>query len=154
MFKGNFLPGVIAIGALLCLPGCEHPPVKPTEDAKRLYQIDAFLENLRLSYQEGDTGAFSSLYPGNRKEEIPSITTLMKSTGLAELDFMVDRVVIRGASIQVSLHWELRWKSDGPDPQKQRGNTLLHLRGDSQLQLQTIEGDNPFTVLEPLKASP
>ena len=154
MFKGNFLIGVIALGTLLCLPGCEHPPVKPTEDAKRLHQIDAFLENLRLSYQEADTGSFSSLYPKGHKEEIATITSLMKSTEQLELDFMVDRMLIRGASIQVSLHWELRWKSTDSKPQKQRGNTLLHLAGDSQLLLQMIEGDNPFTAPEQLKVSP
>ena len=154
MFKGNSLLWVIAIATLLWLPGCEHPPVKPTEDANRLHQIDAFLEELRLSYQEGVTGSFSSLYPEDHKEEIQHIISLMKSMAQPELDFMVDRIIIRGASIQVSLHWELRWRSTDSTPQKRRGNTLLHLRGDSQLYLQTIEGDNPFTAPEQFKASP
>ncbi|MBI3994336.1 MAG: hypothetical protein HY349_00025 [Nitrospirae bacterium] len=134
------------IGALFILSGCEHPPVKPTEDSKRLHQIDAFVENLRVTYEGRNYQAFSSLYPGDRPEDLRTIAAFMDSATSPRLDFLIDRIVLQEDTVRVALHWEFRWSSDAAGAVKQRGNALFRLAGKSDLRLETIEGDNPFTA--------
>ena len=144
---------VLLIGGLLWMAGCEHPPVKPTDDSKRIHQIDTFLESLRLAYEGRNVQSFSAWYPQNRQVDLPVITSLLDAMDHPQLDFLIDRIVLEGETVRVSLHWELRWRSQNARPVKQRGNTLFHLTGKSELRLQTIEGDNPFTAPGLLKAS-
>jgi hypothetical protein len=146
MFIKNGLGIVVLIGAFFTLSGCEHAPVKPTEDSKRLQQIDAFVENLRGVYEGKNLQAFSLLYPGERADDLRTITAVMDSSSAPHLDFLIDRIVLQDETVRVSLHWELRWTSEKTGPVKQRGNTLLQLTGKSDLRLQTLEGDNPFTA--------
>ena len=146
MFVKNGFGLVVLIGTLLAISGCEHAPVKPTEDSKRLQQIDAFVENLRVVYEGRNLQAFSALYPDERADDLRSIAAFMDSASAPRLDFMIDRIVLQDETVRVSLHWELRWKSDAAGSAIQRGNTLLQLAGKSDLRLQAIGGDNPFTA--------
>ena len=144
---------VVFIGGLLTISGCEHAPVKPTEDSKRLQQIDAFVENLRVTYEGKNVQAFSPLYPNTHPEDLRAIVSFLTSVNSLHLDFMIDQIVLQDDDVQVALHWELHWKSEKTDLVKQRGNTLFHLAGKSDLHLQTIDGDNPFTAPLRLLAS-
>lgn len=146
MFVKNGFGIVALIGTLWAISGCEHAPVKPTDDSKRLQQIDAFVENLRGVYEGKNLQAFSSLYPGERADDLRSIAAFMDVSSAPGLDFMIDRIVLQDETVRVSLHWELRWKSDAAGPVKQRGNALFQLAGKSDLRLQAIGGDNPFTA--------
>lgn len=146
MFVKNGFGLVVLIGTFFAMAGCEHAPVKLTEDSKRLQQIDAFVENLRGVYEGKNLPAFSSLYPGERADDLRTITAILDSANAPRLDFLIDRIVLQDETVRVSLHWELRWKSDAAGQVKQRGNTLLRLTGKSDLRLQAIEGDNPFTA--------
>jgi len=137
---------VVFLGGLLSISGCEHAPVKPTEDSKRLQQIDAFVENLRVTYEGKNVQAFSPLYPSTRQEDLRAIVSFLTSVTSLRLDFMIDQMVLQDDDVQVALHWELRWKSEKSDLVKQRGNALFHLAGKPDLYLQTIDGDNPFTA--------
>jgi len=136
----------VFIGGLLLISGCEHAPVKPTEDSKRLQQIDAFVENLRVTYEGKNVQAFSPLYPSTRQEDLRAIVSFLTSVISLRVDFMIDQIVLQDDDVQVALHWELHWKSEKTDLVKQRGNALFHLTGKSDLHLQTIDGDNPFTA--------
>lgn len=153
MFIKTGLGIVVLIGAFFTISGCEHAPVKPTEDSKRLQQIDAFVENLRVVYESRNLPAFSALYPGERADDLRTITALMDSSSAPRLDFVIDRIVLQDETVRVSLHWEHRWTSDKTGSVKQRGNVLLQLTGKSDLRLQTIEGDNPFTAPASYRAS-
>jgi hypothetical protein len=145
---------VVLIGGLLWISGCEHAPVKPTEDSKRLQQIDAFVENLRVTYESRNSQAFSTQYLDTRPDELRTIVSFLSSVNSLRLDFMIDRIVLQDDNVQVALHWEIRWKSGKADWIKQRGNALFHLAGKSELHLQTIDGENPFTAPINFPASP
>jgi len=126
--------------------GCEHAPVNPTEDSKRLQQIDAYIENLRVVYEGKNFQAFSSQYLGDHPDDLRTVTSFFDTSSSPHLDFMIDRIVLQGETVRVSLHWELHWTSEKTGAAKQRGNALLQLAGKSDLHLQAIEGDNPFTA--------
>ncbi|HUK57334.1 MAG TPA: hypothetical protein VLY20_11825 [Nitrospiria bacterium] len=145
---------VILIGSWLSLSGCEHAPVKPTDDAKRLLQIDAFVENLRVTYESKNVRAFSSLYPAAHEDDLRAIASFLTSASALRLEFMIDRIVLQDNDIQVSFHWELHWTPEKTGPVKLRGNALFHLTGKSDLRLQTIDGDDPFTAPATVPASP
>jgi hypothetical protein len=153
MFVKNGIGFVALIGMLFAISGCEHAPVKPTEDANRLQKIDAFVENLRGVYEGRNLPAFSSLYPRERADDLRTITAFLNSTSDPHLDFVMDRIVLQDETVRVSLHWELRWNSEKTGSVKQRGNALFRLTGKSDLRLQTIEGDNPFTAPAAYRAS-
>jgi hypothetical protein len=146
MFFKTIFVFVVLAGSLFTISGCEHAPVKPTEDSKRLQQIDAFVENLRVVYEGKNLRAFSSLYPGERADDLRTIAAFMDSASAPRLDFLIDRIVLQDETVRVLLHWELRWTSEKAGSAIQRGNTLLQLAGKSDLRLQAIEGDNPFTA--------
>jgi len=146
MFVKNAIVFVALVGFFFATSGCEHAPVKATEDSKRLQRIDAFVENLRVVYEGGNLPAFSSLYPHDRGEDLRSIAVFLNSTKTPHLDFVMDRIVLQDETIRVSLHWELRWDSEKSGTIKQRGNALFRLAGKTDLSLEAIEGDNPFTA--------
>jgi len=145
---------VVLIGGLLWISGCEHAPVKPTEDSKRLQQIDAFVENLRVTYESRNGQAFSTQYLDTRPDDLRAIVSFLSSVNSLRLDFMIDQIVLQDDNVQVALHWEIRWKPGKADWIKQRGNALFHLAGKSDLHLQTIDGENPFTAPIHFPASP
>ncbi|MEK6683552.1 MAG: hypothetical protein AABY46_02725, partial [Nitrospirota bacterium] len=144
---------VVLVGILLAISGCEHAPVKPTEDLKRLQQIDVFVENLRGAYEGRNLQAFSALYPDERADDLRTIAAFMDSASAPRLDFVIDQIVLQDETVRVSLHWELRWKSEKAGPVKQRGNAFFQLAGKSDLRLQAIGGDNPFTAPASYRAS-
>jgi len=136
-----------ALGACLWLTfGCEHAAVKPTEDSKRLQLIDAYIENLRVVFEGRNFQAFSTAYLDNRPDDLQEISNFMISAASAQLDFLIDRIVLQGDRVRVSLHWELRWSSERTGLAKQRGNALFELTGKTDIHLESIEGDNPFTA--------
>jgi hypothetical protein len=136
-----------ALGAcLLLILGCEHAAVKPTEDSKRLQLIDAYIENLRVVFEGRNFQAFSTAYLDNRPDDLQKISNFMDSAVSSQLDFLIDRIVLQGDLVRVSLHWELSWSSDKTGMVKQRGNALFELGGKTDIHLQAIEGDNPFTA--------
>jgi hypothetical protein len=146
MFLKNILVFAVLAGFLITIFGCEHAPVKPTEDSKRLQQIDASIENLRVVYEGKNFQAFSPLYLGDHSDDLRTVTSFFDTASSPRLDFMIDRIVLQGETVRVSLHWELRWTSEKTGAAKQRGNALFQLGGKSDLHLQAIEGDNPFTA--------
>jgi hypothetical protein len=137
---------VVLIGGLLWISGCEHAPVKPTEDSKRLQQIDAFVENLRVTYESRNGQAFSTQYLDTRPDDLRAIVSFLAAVNSLRLNFMIDQIVLQDDKVQVALHWENRWKSEKTDWVKQRGDALFHLAGKSDLHLQSIDGENPFTA--------
>ncbi|HTN42490.1 MAG TPA: hypothetical protein VMN77_01670 [Nitrospiria bacterium] len=137
---------VVLIGGLLWISGCEHAPVKPTEDSKRLQQIDAFVENLRVTYESRNGQAFSTQYLDTRPDDLRAIVSFLVAVNSLRLNFMIDQIVLQDDKVQVALHWENRWKSEKTDWVKQRGDALFHLAGKSDLHLQSIDGENPFTA--------
>ena len=153
MKKNCGLGFVLFMAGFLFVLGCEHAPVKPTEDSKRLRQIDIFIESLRQAYENRNLQSFSTMYPQGRPEDLQTISSLLDSIDRPRLNFTIDRIVLQGDAVQVSLHWELNWQSQSAGPVKQRGNALFQLTGKSELRFQAIEGDNPFTAPGLLKAS-
>jgi hypothetical protein len=137
---------VVFMGGLLSIFGCEHAPVKPTEDSKRLQQIDAFVENLRITYEGKNVQAFSPLYPSARQDDLRGIVSFLTSANFLRLEFTIDQILLQDDEVQIAFHWELHWKSEKTGLVKQRGNALFHLSGKPDLHLQTIDGDNPFTA--------
>ncbi|MBI3610247.1 MAG: hypothetical protein HY204_06045 [Nitrospirae bacterium] len=144
MFGQNGFAFALLIASLLATAGCEQPPVKPTEDSRRLQQIDAFIEGLRSAYEGRNIQSFSAGYPSERQNDLKTIASALDSMTSPRLDFIIDRIVLQGETVRVALHWELRWQSAKDLPVKQRGNALFQFAGKSDLRLQTIEGDNPF----------
>ena len=149
LIAGGFL-------ALLLLSGaCTHSEIKPTEDIKRIQQIDSFLEDLRHLLQAKDLTGLSARYPQDRQEEIQALAQILTPIEQPRLDFFIDRILLDQDTATVALHWEFRW---GQSPEtvgdskslEQRGNATLRLKGTLDLHLLTIEGDNPF--LAPLSA--
>lgn len=128
----------------LILAGCEHSPVKPTADLKRIQEIDHLIEELRVAYENRDFPAFARLYPAEPPEEIRAISSILDRINDPRMDFLIDRIILEGEAVRVALHWELQWQSDAPQPIKQRGNSLFHLNGKTLPRLQAIDGDNPF----------
>ncbi len=154
MFLKNLFGIAVLIGVFFTISGCEHAPVKATEDTKRLKQIDAFVENLRVVYEGENLQAFSLLYPGERADELRTIAAVMDTADSPRLDFLIDRIILQDDTVRVSLHWEFRWTSEKTGPVTQRGNTLLQLTGKSDLRLQLLEGENPFTAPASHRISP
>lgn len=154
MFFKNILVFVALAGMASMIFGCEHAPVKPTEDSKRLQQIDAFIENLRVVYEGKNFQAFSSQYLGDHPDDLRTVAAFFDTASSPRLDFMIDRIVLQGEIVRVSLHWELHWNSEKTGAAKQRGNALLQVAGKSDLHLQAIEGDNPFTASASYRVSP
>lgn len=150
----NIIVFVVLAGGLLTIFGCEHAPVKATEDSKRLQQIDAFIENLRVVYESKNRQAFSSVYLGEHPDDLRTIASFFDSARSPRLDFIIDRIILQDDTVRLSLHWELRWTSEKNGLAKQRGNALFHLAGTSDLHLQSIEGDNPFTAPASYRVSP
>ncbi len=144
---------ILLIALLLLAASCEHPRVKPTEDSRRLDQIEAYLESLKQSFQDRNLASFSDLYVKDRPDDLGVIGRSLESIRTLQLDFAIDRIVLDGEQVQVFLHWELRWQAPNGGPAMQRGNTLFHLSGRSELVLWSIEGDNPF-ITPSLKKAP
>jgi hypothetical protein len=142
-FKNKCFFPVLA-GCLVLVLGCEHAAIKPTEDSKRLQLIDAYIENLRVAFEGRNLQAFSSAYLADRSDDLKTVSAFMDSASSPHLDILIDRIVLQGDAVQVSLHWELRWTSERTGLVKQRGNALFELAGKGDLRLQAIEGDNPF----------
>lgn len=149
-------PVIAGFLTLLLLSGaCAHPPVQPTEDIKRIQQIDSFLEGLRHLLQNKDLTGLAALYPPDRQEEIQALSQILTSIEQPRLDFFIDRILLDQDTATVALHWEFRWGhppeiTGGSKSLQRRGNATLRLKGTQDLHLSTIEGDNPF--LAPLTA--
>ena len=137
---GSILAAVLLAGSV----GCELAPVKITEDSRRLQQIDVFVEGLRSSFEGLNAAAFSALYPSDRPDELKTIRNWMELRTPPQVEFTVERLVLRESDVRVSVQWEIRWKTGDSGPGIQRGNALFILTGKSDLRLQSIEGDNPF----------
>lgn len=150
---GGFLSLLLLSGA------CTHPSVQPTEDIKRIQQIESFLEGLRHLLQNKDLTGLSAQYPQDRQEEIQALAQILTSIEQPRLDFFIDRILLDQDTATVALHWEFRGghppesalgEVGGSKSLQRRGNATLRLKGTPDLHLSTIEGDNPF--LAPLSA--
>lgn len=147
LIAGGFLVLLLLSGA------CTHSEIKPTEDIKRIQQIDSFLEDLRHLLQAKDLTGLSARYPQDRQEEIQALAQILTPIEQPRLDFFIDRILLDQDTATVALHWEFRW---GQSPEsalggvgdskslEQRGNATFRLKGTLDLHLLTIEGDNPF----------
>jgi len=144
-FKNMFFLPVAASLVMLAI-GCEHAAVKPTEESRRLQLIDAYVENLRATFENRNYQAFSAAYLPGHTDDLQSVSKFMDSAESPHLDILIDRIILRGDAVDVSLHWELRWESEKTGLVKQRGNALFELNGKTDLHLQSIQGDNPFTA--------
>lgn len=138
-------PKVIAVLLVLSMVGCTQPEVKPPADVERIQAIDSFLDELRYKVQAKDVSGLVVLYPQDQQEDVRVLTNAIHSLTEPQLKFYIDRILLVQDTVKVALHWELTWeKATDSKSETRRGNSTFIIKGDPDLFLENLEGDNPF----------
>ena len=126
---------------------CTQPAVKPIEDIKRIQQIDHFIEEVRQLIQAGDSAGLRAKTSQDQEEAIQKFSKSLDSIEQLKLEFYIDRIVLDQERAVVALHWEFYWREPSVvRPFSRRGNVTVHLKGNRDLSIESITGDNPLVA--------
>ena len=128
-------------------PGCSSKGPQYPEDHARYQRIDAAVETLRKAYVEKNFSELKKmLLPSDQleragREILLDFQTFQEIT----LDLSIDRIMIEDEAIDVSIHWQGRWKRNATDAgTRGRGHGRLRFVGVQSILLREADGDLPF----------
>ena len=146
---------ILSVLWVAVLSSCTQPEVKQTEDVRRIEQIDRFIMDLRAYAGTENFDAFDSVYPADRRMEIPEIKKALVGLQSPKLDLVIDRISLNNDKAEVTLHWEYRWRRPSEtEPTVKRGNAVFQVEGAETLRVVEISGDNPFSAPLAVQAPP
>jgi hypothetical protein len=163
MCLGKWSALLVVLAIWLVLPGCSSKEPRYPADHARFLKIDEAMEVLRSAYVRKDLPAIQAIMlPLDQLERLEKeISKDFETFQEISLDFSIDRIVIEGDTIDVSIHWQGQWKrAAGEAPIRERGHGMLRWVGMQSILLSKVEGDMPFgmalrhTEVEPRSPRP
>lgn len=143
---------VMAWVLVLCLFGCAEPTIKPSDDLKRIQEIDRFIITLEEFVRGREVSSIKGSFAPEAGRTLDGLDRAYKSIKKPGLDLVIDRIMIDGEEVRVAVHWEFRWtNSSNGNTAIVRGNATLELEGSDPLRIRSIKGDDPF--LAPLNGA-
>ena len=119
--------------------------MRPTDDFKRIQQIDGFLEHLEGLVRNKDIAAIESQLGSEPRSDREDLRAVMRRLERPQMELYVDRVMLDQNEVEVALHWEYRWSlPEEKESSVRRGNASMILEGDDELRIKVVTGENPF----------
>lgn len=141
---------LIFLSAILLV--CSKKEVKPSdEDLIRIKGIYAIVNKLKEGYREKDLVAFLGIVDPQMSDSAGALKngleTDFNESGSIDLEFRIDGIILDKDLATVNLHWEGEWEKKSDKVRlKEKGNAIFKIRGEKELRLSSIEGDNPFGI--------
>lgn len=146
------LLALIYLLTLASISGCSKEGIKSTEeDLIRIRRISTLISDIKNGYEAKDLTAILSLLDPPDSDYIADLKRRLEADfdnySSMQLSLYIDMITIERDNAAVSLHWEGDWEKRSDKARiKEKGNTTFRIKGEAEMKLSSIDGDNPFGI--------